>query len=170
MATHTLKIGSTATIKGSDKKVTITNIEHGTYYVGKNKFTSSQLIAEKTIPEKKQRQKINTQSEVEKSLKQIYAILRIKYLQHNKLCLAKFPGCAHRATQVHHRYKRTGYYRIMTKLFFPICGPCHRYEISHPQQAYDAGISIERNKNTVPYSFTDEEFRLMEKFHLKPPI
>lgn len=112
--------------------------------------------------------KINKVSTHQKPLNAIYSILRPLYMQHNKTCIARYPGCTIRATEIHHRYKRSGFWLIMTNFYLPICRVCHRRATRNSKEAIERGVSISRLSDP-PYSFTQIELNLMKKFSINPP-
>ncbi len=170
MGTKVLKIGSSVTVKETGKKSTISNIENGCYKIalGKKTYQAGDLIAEKVAPEKKPRQRIKPVSTNLAKLKPIYKILSEEFLRNQKRCRARFAGCTEVATQCHHRYKRSGFWLIVSRLFFPICDNCHKFATEHSKEAITAGISISRNSN-IEYSFSPRELRMMQEAGLNPP-
>ncbi len=171
MATRTIKTGDSVIIKGSDKKAVVKNIDRATGYQlegSKLFYQASDLIAEKQKPEPKKRQPINQVSPQQKTLNAIYSIVSKDFLRHNRLCRARFAGCTHHATEVHHMYKRTGFWLIIMKFFFPICRRCHRYATKHSKEAIDAGVSLPRTVDRA-YDFNKHERNLMEKYGVNPP-
>lgn len=170
MGLRTIKIGSQVTIKNTGNTATVSDIVNGKYSVSDSDFLydARDLSIIRSAPEAKKRTPINKESELEKKLKAIYNIIRPNYLAHNKRCVAKFPCCTGAATQIHHRYKRTGFWRIITNYFLPICSPCHRHATKNSKEAIEKGISISRHAQ-LPYLFNNMERRLMEKQGISPP-
>jgi hypothetical protein len=170
MGIRTLKIGSVVTIQDSNRQSIITSIENGKYKLGSSKllYDAGDLVVEKTKPQQKPRAQINQRSAQEIILNKIYNTIRPQYLAHNKTCIAAGPHCTHIATQIHHRYKRTGFWRIITNYFLPICRNCHKYYTKNSREAIDKGVSISRH-TPLPYLFTDLERELMLKNSIKPP-
>lgn len=170
MATQTLKTGTPVTVKDNLQKGTITSIEKGKYRIDQSKilYSARDLVADKTTPEQKPRKPINKTNPKTATLKLIYQNLSRRWLQHNKLCRARFAGCTHHATQVHHMYKRSGFWLIMTKFFFPICTNCHRRTTNHSAEAIKAGVSVSRHQD-VEYDFNEIEKKLMKQHNLTLP-
>lgn len=170
MSSLTIKIGSSVIIKDSGRSGVVSDIVNGKYSIGgdNNKYDAGDLSIIKTKSILKNRTPIKPESDLEKKLKPIYNIIRPLYLAHNKTCIARFPCCARSATQIHHRYKRTGYWRIITNYFLPICGPCHRHATKHSKEAIENGVSISRHTQ-LPYLFTKQERDLMAKYGISPP-
>lgn len=170
MATRTLKIDSKVTIKHNGEKGIITGINNGKYLVGKLKlpYSASELVAEKETPTKKKATRINEFSPQRQKLDAIYSILRREWMPHNKTCVAHFAGCTRKATEVHHMYKRSGFWLIIVKLWMPLCRSCHRRATKHSKEAIDAGVSVSRLQD-IPYSFTKHELNLMRLHNVNPP-
>jgi len=154
-------------VKNTDKKGVITRIENGKYSIGTSKvfYVPAELIAEKTAPKKKT---INQASPDRQKLNAIYSLLSREYMQHNKTCIAGFEGCKGKANEIHHRYKRSGYYLIMTNYFAPVCRSCHRYATTHSKKAIETGLSVSRMAD-IPYSFTSYEKKLMARYGVNLP-
>ena len=163
----TLKIGDNIIVKNTLQKGVILNIENGLYKIsGQNiPYWGFDLIKEKKMVVKKRNAAIKQNSAKRQIMIIIYGIISREYMAHNKTCTARFAGCAHRATSIHHRYKRTGFYLIMTNLFLPICGSCHRYATDHSKEAIQAGVSISRYTD-VPVTFTKREQELLKKYNV----
>lgn len=174
MGNNTLKIGDSALIKESQTQATIINIEHGIYFLSgsKKQYRSSDLAAvKKPYSIRRRPTKINHTSENTAVLKKIYSILRAAWLPHNKRCLAKFPCCTGDATEIHHMYKRTGFWLIMSKYFLPICRKCHKHATKNSKEAIEKGISISRNSvNYLLYDFNDYEKSLLKQFKIEIPV
>jgi hypothetical protein len=171
MATRTLKIDSKVTIKHNGEKGIITGINNGKYLVGKLKlpYSASELIAEKQTPSGKKTGSINQVSAPQSKLNAIYSILRREWMPHNKTCVAHFAGCTRKATEVHHMYKRSGFWLIIVKLWMPLCRSCHRHATKNSRAAIDAGVSVSRLQD-IPYSFTKHELNLMKLHNVSPPV
>ncbi len=171
MAIKTLKIGATVVVKESKRSGVISRINEGRYQVGQSKlfYSAGDLMAVKPNPAAKQKTKIKQSSDLTIKLSTIYRSLAPRWLTHNKLCRARFAGCTHKATQVHHMFKRTGFWLIMTKFFFPICRSCHRYATDHSKEAIAAGVSISRHSD-VEYDFNKLELKLIKEQNLTPPV
>ncbi len=170
MGSHTLKIGSKVSVKNTSIKGEITNIENGQIKIGRSKtfYLPSQVIGDKVTPEKKQRARISPVSPQQKTLNAIYSIIRPRFLSHNKLCRARFAGCTHKSTEIHHMYSRTGFWLIIMKYMFPICRSCHRYATKHSKEAIAAGVSIPRTAS-IEYEFNKYELSLMARNGLNAP-
>jgi hypothetical protein len=170
MATQTLKTDTKVTIKETQQKGVIIKVEKGRYFLEgmKTPYFAHEIKATPIIPAKKQYAPINPFSPQRQKLNAIYSILSRQYMPHNKTCTARFAGCTHKATEIHHRYKRTGFYLIMTNLFLPICRNCHQYATTHSKEAIAAGVSVSRMME-VPYSFTNHEKNLLKVHNVSPP-
>lgn len=168
----TLKIGSKAQIKGSTRISTISTIDNHVYTLDgiHGNFLSSQLTAVREPKVTKKKPKINSHSPLRKILSAIYNIIHFEYLAkpENKVCRAQLSGCSHLATQVHHKYKRDGYYLIMSGMFLPICSSCHGYVNTDSDEAIRLELSVSRKSN-VPYLFSERELELMEEFGVNVP-
>lgn len=162
----TLKIGDRVVVKDTQQKGIIENIVEGKYKLkGKKKpYWPGNLIADKK--EKKAIEKFST---IRQKLNAIYSIISREYLLTNKRCRARFAGCTEKATQVHHMQKRTGFFLIMSKLFFPICDHCHKHATQHSKEAVERGISISRHTK-VEYNFTEREKNLMTNSKIIIPV
>src|ERR1035437_705793 len=165
MATQTLKTDTKVTIKETQQKGVIIKVEKGRYFLEgmKTPYFAHEIKATQIIPAKKpppppQRKKLNV----------FYTPLPRQYMPHNKTCTARFAGCTHKATEIHHRYKRTGFYLIMTNLFLPICRNCHQYATTHSKEAIAGGVSVSRMMEVL-YSFTNHEKNLLKVHNVSPP-
>lgn len=160
-----LKTGTPVTVKDNNQPGIISSIDNGVYMLqgSKLKYSAGDLVAVK------EEKKIPRVAEKTKKLNAIYSILSSQFKHNHKTCRARFAGCTHQATQVHHQYKRTGFYKIMSAYFFPICAKCHDYANIHSAEAIAAGVSISRYK-TIPYRFSTHELNLMKQNNLNPPI
>jgi len=170
MGQKILKTGTPITVKDTGKKSTIARIENGCYYLASSKraYSAGDLVADKIAPEKKPRQRINPVSTNLAKLKPIYKILSEDFLRSQKRCRARFAGCTEVATETHHRYKRTGFWLIVARLFFPICNSCHKYATEHSREAIESGVSISRTAD-MKYSFSSRELKLMQEAAINPP-
>lgn len=162
----TLKIGDKVITKDTQVKGIIENIVEGKYKLkGRKKlYWPGNLIAEK-----KEKKAIEKFSAIRQKLNAIYSIVSREYLLTNKRCRARFAGCTEKATQVHHMQKRTGFFLIMSKLFFPICDNCHKKATQHSKEAIERSISISRHTK-LEYNFTEREKKLMTNSKINPPI
>ena len=170
MGSRTIKIGSAVTVKDTGSTVTVSDIVNGKYTVSgdKKSYDARELVIIKTKAVLKNRTPVKTESDLERKLKPIYNIIRPLYLAHNKTCIAGFPCCTKQATEIHHRYKRTGFWRIITNYFLPICRQCHRYATKNSREAIEKGVSISRHAQ-LPYLFNKHERDLMAKHGISPP-
>ena len=70
-----------------------------------------------------------------------YTKIRYEYLNKNKFCQAKLPGCTVSSTDVHH--VRGGEERSETFLdadtYMSVCRTCHNYIHEHPAEAREMG-------------------------------
>lgn len=172
MATRTIKIGSTVILKSTGEKCIVNSISNGRYSVKINdtpySLTSSELVAEKEVLTKKKSTRINEFSPHRQKLDAIYSILRREWMPHNNTCVAHFAGCTRKATEVHHMYKRSGFWLIIVKLWMPLCRSCHRRATKNSKEAIDVGVSVSRLQD-IPYSFTKHELNLMKVHNVSPP-
>ncbi len=174
MAIKTLKNDSRVTISASNKTGTIARIKNGVYFLKefpRKPFTAKELKCIPAALESKKKKPIPKFTATRALLNAIYAIISKEFLlcPKNQKCAIKLPGCRVKATQVHHKFKRTGFYLIMSKYFLPCCdGACHTEITTHSAKAIADGISISRHAS-IPYSFTERELELMAKFGVSPP-
>lgn len=168
----TLKIGSKAIVRGYSEVHTIEKINNGQYFIDRvyEPLSASRLIALKEPKVTKKKTKINSHSPLRKILSAIYSIIHFEYLAkpENKVCKAQLAGCTHKSTQIHHKYKRDGYYLIMSGMFLPICSSCHGYVNTDSDEAIRLELSVSRKSN-VPYLFSERELELMEEFGVNVP-
>lgn len=171
MGIQTLKTGTLVIIKDNNQKGVISKIENSKYQLAGSKlfYSSSDLVAEKTKPEPKKKTPIKTRSEKKTTLDKIYQEIRSQWMQHNKLCRARFAGCTFQATEIHHMAGRRGFWLIISKWFFPICKKCHRHATKNSAEAIAAGVSLPDHFNPE-YEFNNMERKLMEKYGVNPPI
>jgi len=170
MATQTLKTGTLVTVKDTNLTDTITSIYKGQYFLkeARSFYSASDLVAEKTVKEKKLRQPIKQTSEKTGKLKAIYAIIAPQWKRHNKLCRMRFAGCTHHSTQIHHMNGRRGFWLIISKWFLPCCANCHRYATHHSAEAIAAAVTCPPTMN-IEYEFNSMERKLMKKQGVNPP-
>lgn len=171
MGTKSLKIGTSVTIQDTGQKGVISEITHGKYRVGKSWiiYSAGDLVADKVTRDKKQKQKINQISDKTMLLNSIYKTLAAKFKETHKECRAKcHEGCTGKATEIHHKYKRSGFWLIVGRLFLPVCNTCHRYITDNSLEAVEQGWSISRHK-TLPYNFAPNELTLMQEAGINPP-
>ena len=172
MGLKTLKIGDSCTIKDTGKQALIVDIAEGKYSLkGHHKtYRSTDIEGIKTAPAIKRNLRINKVSASQSVLNQIYAVLRREWMPHNKTCVAQFPGCTHKATEIHHMYKREGWWLIVSRYFLPICRSCHRHATKNSKEAIQKGVSISRNSINEPLlDFNDYEKKLIKSFGLQIP-
>lgn len=171
MAIKTLKIGDKVEIKETGFRDTIYNIHGGRYelklYPGVWRW-AHELRGIAVAPDKKKPGALNQVSASKSILNAIYLIVNAEYLKEYNYCQAKLPGCGVVASEVHHKYVRTGYYLIMSKLFLSVCSNCHRTITDLSDQAIDMSLSISRHAK-IPYEFTDRELSLMKSHGVKIP-
>lgn len=171
MGIKTLKTGTQVNIKGTDQTGTITTIQDGMYWVDNSPawYTGSELTPVKQKAQLKKTAGPNKKSEKKTALDAIYAIIRPMWLQYNKLCRARYAGCTHKASEIHHMNGRKGFWLIISKWFFPICRNCHRTVTKNSADAISRGISLADHHNPE-YEFNSLERKLMEKYGVNPPI
>jgi hypothetical protein len=109
---------------------------------------------------------INKVSDKQKKYNSIYTIVAPKFKINNPECLARLPGCTVLTEEIHHTYKRTGIWLIMSEYFLPVCRCCHRTITDDSAMAIETGLSISRMVE-LPHIFTDEEQLLMDKIFKK---
>lgn len=168
MATKTIKIGDTVLVKNTAIKGIVCDIKYGSYKVSGQYYKASNLIAEKTKAKLKAKSKINKFSELTTKLLNIYRAYSRQWLQHNKVCLAKYEGCTGQATEIHHMAGRQGYWLLMSKYFLPICRRCHRRATPKSREAIECGVSVSRNRN-LEIEFNKLEKELILKAGLPVP-
>jgi hypothetical protein len=134
-------------------------------YQQKQRGASKEIKTKKTVDSQHQDDPDET---LTKRLQPVYRILRADFLQHNRLCLARLSGCTYYATQVHHMYKRTGWWLIVMKFFYPICSRCHRAATKDSRNAINSGISISRHAQ-VELDFNKHTIQVLSKFNISPP-
>ncbi len=162
--------GTIVLVRENNHKGVISEILNGKYRLDKSKlfYSAGDLIAEKQKTGFKRASKINQVSDLTKKLREIYRTYRPQWLQHNKVCRAQYEGCTHQATQIHHMAGRDGFWLIMSKYFFPICGRCHRKATKDSKDAIERGVSVSRHKE-LEYEFNRMEKEMILKAGLKIP-
>lgn len=70
----------------------------------------------------------------------IYAAKRLRFLEANPTCAR----CGQWAFQVHHKAGRVGDLLLDDSLWLALCGFCHDWITTHPDEAYDKGYSVRR--------------------------
>ena len=73
-----------------------------------------------------------------------YSKLRKVFLTDKPNCMASIPGCALRASEVHHK-KGRGKHHNNTSTWLAVCRSCHEWIETHPEQAIELGLTIKRN-------------------------
>ena len=73
-----------------------------------------------------------------------YSKLRKVYLTDKPNCMASIPGCALRASEIHHK-KGRGEYHNDVSTWLAVCRSCHEWIETHPEQALELNLSIKRN-------------------------
>tara|TARA_R110000751_G_scaffold95607_1_gene186811 strand:+ start:449 stop:712 length:264 start_codon:yes stop_codon:yes gene_type:complete len=73
-----------------------------------------------------------------------YSKLRTVFLTDRPNCMASIPGCALRASEIHHK-KGRGEYHNDTNTWLSVCRSCHEWIEKHPKQSIELGLSIKRN-------------------------
>jgi hypothetical protein len=189
MGFKTIKIGDPCTIKSSGELGNVEDIIKGKYKVsGSEDLLFAHEIL--TIPKKpepkppnpikksikvdsapillkqKVSKSINKVSDKQKKYNSIYTIVAPKFKIKNPECLARLPGCTVLTEEIHHTYKRTGIWLIMSEYFLPVCRCCHRAITDNSAMAMETGLSISRMVE-LPHIFTDEEQLLMDKIFKK---
>lgn len=117
---------------------------------------------------KKTKSQKETPSTLTKKLQPVYRILRIDFLQHNKVCRARFDGCTHYASEIHHMAGRRGWWLVVMKYFFPICRRCHKIATKNSTLAKELGFSISINGSQT-LDFNKHTIEVLNKFNISPP-
>jgi hypothetical protein len=118
---------------------------------------------------KKTPSKKETTPTLTKKLQPVYQRLRIDFLQHNRVCRARFEGCSHYASDVHHMVGRSGWWLIVMKYFFPVCRSCHKIATKNSKMAIESGISLPRNVNHT-LDFNTHTIEVLRMFNINPPV
>lgn len=165
----TLKNGSPVTIKRTGEAFVINEIKNGRYLLSSGEyFWSHEIIAIKQKLAPKPKTKIRQVSAFQSVLNEIYKILHLEFLKNNPICMAKLEDCSRNVSEIHHMYKRTGYFLICEIYFLPICSNCHGYITERSQEALDMGLSISRLSD-APYHFSNRALELLAEFEVKLP-
>lgn len=175
MGTRTLKIGTSVTVKETGTKGKVCDIQSGKYLLNENdRYFAHELVAEKITPSKPgKRAPINTKSDLTKKLQPVYNILRVDFLQHNRVCRIRHAGCTHHATEVHHMAGRAGWWLIVMKFFLATCRNCHRWATKNSKEAFEKAISIP--KTSIPPEVTPSnslgrhELHVLKRLDIPPP-
>lgn len=98
--------------------------------------------SDRKYPEKKKKAYIKPFSD--KHLEDLakYRPLRDEFLEKNKVCQIKAPGCTHAATQVHHAKPRR-YYLCDVSIFVASCTNCNMYVENHDSWARERGFKLD---------------------------
>lgn len=86
---------------------------------------------------------INKVSNKKQKLDKEYSLLRKKYLSDNPFCEANLPGCQKYSTDIHHKKGRGEFYLDITT-FLSVCRKCHVFIETHPIEAKELNLSINR--------------------------
>ncbi len=170
MAISTLKVGTKVRVKESNETGIIEEIERGRYKLedSEERYNAGDLVAERSVIEKKKYAPPNKVSDQQALLNKAYAILIAELKPLHTVCEANLVGCTKKATQVHHRKGRRGILLIMSKLFSYLCPHCHDFCTENSEEAVRLGLSLPINSKT-DFEFTDREYELIEKFGIKTP-
>lgn len=71
-----------------------------------------------------------------------YRPIRDEFLEKNKVCQIKAPGCTHAATQVHHAKPRR-HYLCDVSIFVASCTNCNMYVENHDSWARERGFKLD---------------------------
>lgn len=165
----TLKTGSPVIIKSTGEPSVISSIENGRYLLANKELCwSHEITLIKTKPAPKKKTTIRHVSPFQSVLNEIYKIIHLEYLTNNPRCGAMLHECTGNSSQIHHKYKRTGFFLVMDQLFLPICNNCHSHITMNSELAINLGLSISR-LSEIPYSFSDRTMELLLEFEVKLP-
>jgi len=103
-------------------------------------------------PLKRSTKPINKKSPKKKLEDRIYSGLRIIFLRDNPVCQACLDGCAHNATEVHHKRGR-GVWFLVVETWLAVCWRCHRWIEDHPDEAKELKLSEKRTIGYIPKAF-----------------
>lgn len=189
MGFKTIKIGDSCTIKSTGELGEVEDIIKGKYKVSGSeellfaheiltipkkpepkpptpiKRKEPKPIAE-VLPRQKVNKSINKVSDKQKKYNNIYTFVAPKFKINNPECLAQLPGCTVLTEEIHHMYKRTGHWLVMSKYFLPVCRCCHRSITDNSAMAIEMGLSISRMVE-LEEAYTDEEQLLIDKIFKK---
>lgn len=87
---------------------------------------------------------LSPRSSKQVKLDALYSVLRVSYMNRNPYCLAKLPGCAINATDIHHKMGRTGKLFLDETEFLAVCRTCHTWIETHPAEAKVLNLSKSR--------------------------
>ncbi len=187
MGFRTTKIGDTCRIKDTDTTSKVEDIQGGKYKLsGESRlFWAHEIITipkppepkVKTIPVRhnhniqhkglqrtpipRSANKPNQVSKKQEKLNNVYSVIAPKYKIQNPECKAQLPGCTKNTEEIHHMYKRTGIWLLMSEYFLPTCRCCHDKITEGSAMAIEAGLSISRMVD-LPEVFTEYEREMME--------
>lgn len=189
MGFKTIKIGDPCTVKSSGEIGEVEDIIKGKYKLrgSEELFFAHEIL---TIPKKPEpkppkpikradpkpfaevllKQKVskgvNKVSDKQKKYNNIYTIVAPKFKINNPECLARLPGCTVITEEIHHMYKRTGHWLVMSKYFLPVCRCCHRTITDNSAMAIEMELSISRMVE-LEQEYTEEEQLLIDKIFKK---
>lgn len=171
MGHTTTKIGDTVQIKHNLQSATVRDIVRGQYVLEGHEY-SYRASEIKTIPTKPAPLPKNT-TPTPKSAKQlvmdaIYSIVAPKFKLQHPDCQAQLEGCTKKTEDIHHKYKRTGFWLIISKYFLGVCRNCHEKITVDSAMAVEKHLSIPRSID-LPYEFSEEEISLCNTFQVKLP-
>ena len=69
----------------------------------------------------------------------LYNRMRIPWLEKRPVCEARYEGCTHRSTDVHH-IKGRGIWLLIKEWWLAVCRNCHEHIHKHPKQAREDGF------------------------------
>lgn len=87
---------------------------------------------------------IKKQSQKAKIKNQEYLIKRKEYLLQHPICEAKIKCKKNKSTDIHHKKGRTGKLLCNNKYFLAVCRNCHIWIETHPIDAKEKGLSLNR--------------------------
>lgn len=73
-----------------------------------------------------------------------YKGIRTDFLKRWPLCKANLQGCTRLSTQIHHKKGRIGELLTDSTHFLAVCHSCHHYIETHPLEAKELNLSLER--------------------------
>lgn len=135
------------------------------------KYQANRAEKLKSAPKKvknKKKSKINQVGDVRKVLLIIYNTIRPLFLASHPICECNLPGCTKKATEVHHKKGRQGFWLIVSHYFLATCSSCHRHITVNSKEAIELNLSLPRN-SPAGVVFNEQELELIEKYNIKPP-
>lgn len=178
MGHTTTKIGDNIQILWNGESRIVTGIFNGQYLLEGEEYPyrSSEIknIPRKPAPLQKnttpiaKNKKPNQKSSRQLVMDAIYSIVAPKFKLQHPDCEAKLEGCTKKTEDIHHKYKRTGFWLIISKYFLATCRNCHDKITVNSAMAVDLDLSIPRNIE-LPYEFTEEEIALCKTFEVNLP-